>query len=633
MSVSKDTDARLTGRSDSALQTDPSPLRPLGLRVTVGVHETAISVQARLAVRNGYKSSRELLNHVPNLVHRTRYAMEHNIEIAAALNGTCAKQLAESSPVRIGSILRIGRHQVFSGRGPIQGRVCPACLEADARERVGDVEIRPYARDWWQIAHITCCPSHLVRLTGVCRRCNEVLDMRRPRVAFCSCGNDLRDDERETIEEDAAASDRFLLGLLGRGPIESVRLLDDLSFNSASGIMLAVGVGATGDITPERSWNPGPDRGKIASRGLEFLRGGWSSYDAVLSNLLNRSSRRAQSLNPYGYLQRWLTADYSEDLAPFRARIIEHASRHRAATPSKPLLHAKIEDSRWITMLSAQRIVGRTSGLLYRALEKLGMSEHATGANREAAITREAVDRLVAFFGEALIRPEAMAHLGFRRDQFDHMVAQGRLSSCLPSDRTSGSFYHLADLDTFASAVRGIAHAVPSAPPEMISLGRADRMLAQGKFTSLRALVDGRLRASAVVLNQNSHWSLGGLLISKADVLRLRMSFYNGVTREQLAMAMSTHRLAIGMLARAQGYRWPRGIVPIADARELQQRFVSAAEIDATYPKLGGPAASAALLKRQNILPVIRAACRPMIYHRLEAERCVGLLPFIPLEA
>lgn len=616
--------------TSSTPSVDSSLLKPLPLRVSIGEHETAISVLSRLAIRNGYTSVNDLICHVPNLPLRTLYAMEQYVEIAAALNDVCPRRLAEHSPVRVGSVLRFGDRTVLSGRGAVQGRVCLDCLEDDVTGRPGDIEIRPYLRDWWQVAHISSCPWHLTRLIGICPECNEHLNMRRARVAFCSCGHDLRTGLRERDAAETAMADRYLLGRLGRAPPESVELLDPLSFDDASGMMLAVGVAATDGLRPGRSWNPGSDRGLLASRGLRILRRGWPAFDDLLSKVLGGASRRAQSLGPYGYLQRWLTIESAKELEPFRARILKHAAEHRAFTPCRPMLRAQLAETKWITMLSAQRIVGRSAGLLHKALIELDMTDHATGSCREAAITRQATERLVAFFGDALIAPEARKYLGLSREGLDILRNQGLLSPCLSNQETSGAFYRISDLDHLAALLYGSASVVEEAPSDMISMPRANRLLRLGMCASLKALGGGQLRAGVVVRDPTSRWHLNGLHIAKCDVLQLLASSRGGVTRGELAKALSTHRLAIGKLRVSLGYRWPRGIVPIEDARSLQHLLVSAAEISRMYPGLGSPAAVAATLVKGSIRPVVREPGGPEVYFRREAEALVGELPVTP---
>src|SRR3546814_4508064 len=60
--------------------------------------------------------------------------------------------------------------------------VCPCCIR----------ETR-YLRQAWGHAYVTCCPEHNVRLIDRCDSCDEQLSVNRDRIAYCTCGHDLRD--------------------------------------------------------------------------------------------------------------------------------------------------------------------------------------------------------------------------------------------------------------------------------------------------------------------------------------------------------------------------------------------------------------------------------------------------------
>lgn len=94
-----------------------------------------------------------------------------------------------------------------SGRKGLQPQrwtspVCPYCLAADGDE--------PHIRSHWDWAMQTHCPVHKVLLVECCSSCNQLIDLRRPRVDFCVCGADLKQGPTQCSETATSAISRLL---------------------------------------------------------------------------------------------------------------------------------------------------------------------------------------------------------------------------------------------------------------------------------------------------------------------------------------------------------------------------------------------------------------------------------------
>ncbi len=309
---------------------DFTGIAQLPLRIVPGQYETPISVFNRLAMRSGYATIPELLSHVPNLQRGGRLTLDRAPKLAARLIGCEEEALARSTVFISGSSFILEGERVNSGRSDRRGRVCIDCLKADFQcASPGQEAWSPFLRDWWQVAQIGACPTHLLPLIQTCPQCGDGFDVSRSSAAKCRCGFDILSMSVPRLAAEEVALDIYLLGRLCRGEAVEVPLLDNLSFASAAGLALAIG-GALDPALPwSRSWNPGLALSQYGSQGFSSLVAGWEGFDAALSIINNNSSKAYKKsrkiIGYYGRLQHWLgIMAPAAELQPFRDRMIAH---------------------------------------------------------------------------------------------------------------------------------------------------------------------------------------------------------------------------------------------------------------------------------------------------------------------
>ena len=79
-------------------------------------------------------------------------------------------------------------------------RACPACLGEQDHHRTA-----------WDLALLTCCPSHGIRLLSRCHRCGRKLGWTDPDVGTCRCGADLRQPPTTAVTDaEQSAGDKLL---------------------------------------------------------------------------------------------------------------------------------------------------------------------------------------------------------------------------------------------------------------------------------------------------------------------------------------------------------------------------------------------------------------------------------------
>lgn len=618
-------------RAPSA-EIDLSSVALMPLRVRRGRFETAVSLLNRQSIRSGYPDMDHLLRRVPGLPRKGRYTMPHLVAIAARVNGCDERELAASSVARVGSSFEIGGASVLSGRAAIQGRVCVGCLREDAECAP---EWRrpwsPFLRDWWQVAQVASCPRHLMPLIGSCPACGDPIDMRRPAAARCRCGSDLLAIETEPMIDADVRADAYLLGRIERGPSGSVPLLDALSFGSAAGLMLNLGVSLDPGVPFRRTWNPDAvDRSRHSARGLEALSQGWEGLDATLSSVREISCTDRHTLKlvgRYGRLQHWLNMDRSADLDPFRDRMVDHARRNGAASDSTVFFGARLIGAERTTMNAAARIIGRHPGPIHRMLKALGLADQATGGARHDLVATAVLPRVKQAFDDAMDSAAVRARLGCNKNQLASYVGAGVLEEFCPGEATSAAFFRREDVERVAGILVDPMTAVEEVLPNTVLLSAANGIARVGDEAVTRAIVDGRVRAVAIRVGVDGVRCASNVLVSRSDVMRLRRASGRPYTFTEAAPLLRLHRFTLGKLCGAYGLGRTHGMVDASDLRAIRARFVTLREVVAAHPRLGRQERILAQLVDAGLRPAVDHASCQVLFNRAEVVGLVGPVP------
>lgn len=610
---------------------DLSAVGCLPLRVRHGQFETAISMLNRHAIRSGFRNMDALLSATPGLPRRGRYIMSELVSIAARINDCDEEELAASSVARVGACFELAGQSVLSGRLAIQGRVCVGCLRDDvAAAPPWTAEWAPFLRDWWQVAQIASCPIHLLPLVGSCDACRQPLDMRRPRAGRCRCGADLLAAVPAALPAKDVVADAYLLGRLERGPRIEIPLLDMLGFGSAAGLALNLGVSLDPSVPFNRTWNPGWHRARHASRGVDVLSGGWDAVDAALSVVRRISSedRRTYKLvGRYGRLQHWLGFDDAGDLEPFRARLMDHARRHGAITGSTILFGERAPEGEWTTMDAARAIVGRHPGPISRMAGALGLSDQVTGSGRDDLIATRVVAQVKAAFERSIDSAEVKALLGCDKDQLSRYVSASIIHEFCPGGPTSSAFYERKEIERVAGRLLGGVPIVRAVPPGMMALTNANVAGRLGSQGVTRAIVDGRIQPLAVLVEDGGLRSVHNILVSRADVARMRREGGDQTfSVTEAGRLLRVHRVALGRLLPLLGLQNGRRLTA-DEVRGIRRRFASLREIAAARPDLGVYREIVASLRAGSILPILEGPWIPPLFERDAVERLIGPVP------
>lgn len=124
-----------------------------------------------------------------------------------------------------------------------QPQICPACLEEEG-----------FIQKMWDFSLITCCPRHGTVLVEVCAECGQKLNWRRPGIATCRCGFDLRRIAAMRAHENALCFANWFGDRLRTKTAASnesfqanpvLELLDPLSTDGAMRLLWAIGIKAS----------------------------------------------------------------------------------------------------------------------------------------------------------------------------------------------------------------------------------------------------------------------------------------------------------------------------------------------------------------------------------------------------
>ena len=149
-------------------------IEELSVKRVPRVHESSGSYLIRMAVANGYPS-KSWLTYIDRSLNRMKLnSSPESVSILQHVAGLTKKhrRIFEKSLVH----QRLSKDLLV-----VSVRICPKCVKE-----------KMYFDYMWQVAYVSACPFHGVKLIDVCPKCKLPLTWEIPGIASCFCGADFR---------------------------------------------------------------------------------------------------------------------------------------------------------------------------------------------------------------------------------------------------------------------------------------------------------------------------------------------------------------------------------------------------------------------------------------------------------
>lgn len=183
-------------------------------------------------------------------------------------------------------------------------RVCPACLSVSAHHRA-----------FWDLAPVSACPVHRIKLVHACEACGRRLDWSaKSGVRSCGCGADLTSALRVPIDGAAASATGAVHGLLGDPQFseeaDRVRTLPPFSdLDDGTGVdflwrlaLVSEGTPRSGVFSPDKPGDVIHDAHRALALALECVDPWPEAFVAALDRMAVRWGDDA----PRAAVRRWL---------------------------------------------------------------------------------------------------------------------------------------------------------------------------------------------------------------------------------------------------------------------------------------------------------------------------------------
>lgn len=402
----------------------------------------------------------------------------------SAVSGTNLGRLAERTGSRPCDLERIAyrpaerfAHHAFLG-GAVhrelidigRRRLCPRCIE----------EV-PYHRASWDLALLTACPEHGVRLVDVCPNpgCGRRIDWRRPNLGRCACGLDFTSLVGETVPAAEAKACGHLIDLVRGANLPWLpEALAACDRSDLARLTMCLGMFATGWVGERRIEtlvNSGADSvAAVIMAGMTAL----ADWPVTLHGLL-RAARvseggrhgRYGARKALGAIYSWLTMmeagavksalaaaarDYV-DLDPELSRRV-----HRSRLLSRPGAGGSV-----IGLNEAAAILGVSGNGVKASMASGTLPEvPSEGRGVPMSLPRGAVDELARQTASNLTLKDAAALLGISKSRMRRLVAAGVVAVQRPAEKRDGSPWALHRPDVLTLLGRVMARCGARVAPE-----------------------------------------------------------------------------------------------------------------------------------------------------------------------
>lgn len=383
-------------------------------------------------------------------------------------------------------------------------RYCPLCLRHDAFHQMA-----------WDLAIVTACPTHAVRLVDDCPRCHHPLNWRTGTLTRCprrGCWADLRDREAMPLADGSLRGTKGVLEALACG------MPDDVGPPGATAsdlTRLAFQLGAFG-CGFERVGRPIDVLKRHPESVHQVLDGGWQAlehwpfgFHAMLERLRARAGSRKGRYGlrkEFGYLSHWLFRFGGEPWCrPVAEAFAEYAATQTdfATTASGLRRYGSLEAlrHRHMTMGEASRFLGVAPETMAElaAREKLFLVP-PSGAGAPTLVRADRVRELRDRKESELLKQEAERLLCTGRDTLRELEQAGLLPVVPPAERVMAQrLYRKSDIEKLLADLEAKVPPGVRGPRQrrLLTLSGAARgQRAIGKLCC--AILAGTLRPAAV---------------------------------------------------------------------------------------------------------------------------------------
>jgi hypothetical protein len=610
------------------------PLSPLPLRVAIFDDEPAWSLAMRLSRRQGND-------------HIKSFCSEHDLSWNDVMMGRASASVAQMAGADEGAIERATPVRNAKGEAVLRGEriadwdfgtenigVCPGCLREDLAVLPGPPEYRTHWRAWWKLRFARTCPFHRMRL--VCERPDGgALDALAgdPRRA-AGPGVDLAKAISEPVYD--VHGEAYLLGRLGYGPRTSMPILDALPFKAAVRALDRFGAVATGGLRAYTSFDGQVDPHDALASGAAIFAEGREGVDRFLDRLVADNEPERGQWGPrqaYGQIYAWLERERyagEDDLKPIRDIVAAHALRTIPVNPNEELFGEKIGERRLFALHHVWKETGIHTSRLRAVLQGLGLigKAEANLPDWRIILDRAQVDLVRDLAREEVNQDEAFTLLGIGRGPRPSLLDSAFPAPAVRPDADGRFIYRRSDLDAWIARLQGEAPMVDAAPPDTADIVAVGRRSQRSAGEVVKALLDGRLRASARLRDAAPFMSI------MVDVKEARTLFHGEIRRdammnvaEAVKALSSTHYVVVALIdgghlpatkAPAVGSRRLRVDISRSDVAAFAERFISAKQA-AAHVGLHSRTVREKLAS-QGVVPAIELPAFPATFFYLRAE-------------
>lgn len=354
----------------------------LPLRVVPEPDEPLLGLMVRLAERNGFASPSWLAREAGMPFAAIEIAASSPWELAglSALSGMLIDELRGRAYWPIGSTYRrtFFDHQIRREFFAIRvRRICPRCLSESG-----------YHRAAWDIAPLTVCPVHKLRLVTRCPRCLRRLNWNFGGIVRCRCGQDLRAVEAETVPEADVQGAAYLLGVLGPTRTEKAKLgassiLGELGADEAISLLLHLGWAATGLRLRPRPSKLAAVQNEMhiwLTRGLRAIGDCPTSFERYLEELRAQAGERPGrygAAKEIGWIAEWVYDDReTEKVRNLVRRGLRFRSDELMTARRRFVEECAPDGSRLLRVSDVARSLGLPTTRVRRVFESYGLLDN-----------------------------------------------------------------------------------------------------------------------------------------------------------------------------------------------------------------------------------------------------------------
>lgn len=424
--------------------------KPLPLKVSTIVGESATSFASRLARRNGVPRMITFCSDVGIDYFGLVNGDPVEIQRLAVLGGTDPVPLQAATPSLIEpGWFRLGKERIkFTRLIRTTLRICPMCVE-DETDRTGVVH-----HGMWQVASIRTCQKHGCYLVAVPKpkNGNDWFDHIPMLDNFKPAGGDPAVSENLELE-------RYLTERIQNGPGKT--WLDRLPFHIAAqtcemfGALLTLGPRVKRAELTDAQW------GAAGSAGLSILRGGAAGLCQKLKDIqdsLPVGEKRYRS--HYGVFFDWLRfRDDDRDFDVVRDLVRDFIFKNFPVTVGSTVLGKPCPEQMLHSFSTATQVFGIPHHRLGQKLVTLGMAKpHAS--DRFYTLTRyiptALLTDIIAELGTRLSAKEAAKVIGVETVVLARLARHGLIPKQSEYGKRS-TIYRPEDLEAFLEQLRRLA--------------------------------------------------------------------------------------------------------------------------------------------------------------------------------